>query len=152
MELKSDAAAQFPVSPSSGSKVVMTSWPIGHRSLTPDCVSMVGDPEVNRLFPRRPPGNYKSMCSIRALITARGMREEKVRILARINTGLVGVGLEQDEDGDAGDGDVEPNGESEARDAAVHGEAAREREKERGDQHGQRDDRKDDVAGQNRKG
>jgi hypothetical protein len=41
MELKSDAAAQFRVSPSSGSKVVITSCPIGHRPLTPDCVSMV---------------------------------------------------------------------------------------------------------------
>lgn len=60
--------------------------------------------------------------------------------------GLVGVGFEEEEDGDAGDRDVEPDGERKAGDAAVHGEAAGKREKESDEDHGQRDDGKDHVA------
>jgi hypothetical protein len=62
---------------------------------------------------------------------------------------LIRVGLKEHENHDAGDRNVKPNGKCEARDAAVHGEAAGEREKECGEDHGQRDDGKNDVAGQN---
>jgi len=65
----------------------------------------------------------------------------------KISIELVGVRLEEDENHYAGDGNVEPNGEGEARDSAVHGEAAGQREKEGGQYHRQSHNGKDDVAG-----
>ncbi len=61
--------------------------------------------------------------------------------------GLVGIRLEEHENHHAGDRNVEPNGERQACDSAVHFEPARQREKERGEHHRQRDDGKDYVAG-----
>src|SRR4029077_2807366 len=57
----------------------------------------------------------------------------------RINPGLVRICFEEDEDHHAGDRNVEPNGESEACDSAVHREAASEREKECREHHRKRD-------------
>ena len=61
--------------------------------------------------------------------------------------GLVRIRLEERENRHAGDRNVEPNGERQACDSAVHREPARQREKERGEHHGQCDDREDYVAG-----
>src|SRR6266403_1709823 len=60
---------------------------------------------------------------------------------------LVRIGLEEHENHDASDRNVEPNGEREARDSAVHREPTRQRKKERREHHRQRDDGKDYVAG-----
>ena len=70
-----------------------------------------------------------------------------VLIQAGATLGLVRIRLEQHENHYAGDGNVEPNGECEACDSAVHRETARQREKERGQHHWQSDDGKDYVAG-----
>jgi hypothetical protein len=64
---------------------------------------------------------------------------------------LVDVRLEEHEDHHAGDRNVEPDGERPACDSAVHREAARQREEECRQHYRQRDDGKDDVAGQNGK-
>lgn len=66
----------------------------------------------------------------------------------RDHEGSRGVDLvEHDVDDYAGDRDVEPDRKRETRNPAMHGEAARQREKKRGQHHGQGDDGKDDVAG-----
>ena len=61
--------------------------------------------------------------------------------------GLVRKRLEEHENHDAGDRDVEPDGERQSCDSAVHREPARQRKKERCEHHRQRDDGKDYVAG-----
>src|SRR5207237_2885865 len=61
--------------------------------------------------------------------------------------GLVRIRFEEHENHHAGDRNVEPNGERQACDSAVHREPARQREKERREHHRQRDDGKDYVAG-----
>ena len=61
--------------------------------------------------------------------------------------GRVRIRLEEHENHHAGDRNVEPNGERQARDSAVHREPARQREKQRREHHRQRDDGKDYVAG-----
>jgi len=60
---------------------------------------------------------------------------------------LVRVRLEEDENHHAGDRNIEPNGERQACNSAVHREPAGQREKERGEHHRQSDDGKDYVAG-----
>src|SRR5229473_7484504 len=60
---------------------------------------------------------------------------------------LVRIRLEEHENHHAGDRNVEPNGERQACDSAVHREPARQREKECREHHRQRDDGKDYVAG-----
>ena len=60
---------------------------------------------------------------------------------------LVHIHLEEDENHHAGDRNVQPNRERKACDSAVHREPAGQREKERRQHHGQRDDGKDHVAG-----
>src|ERR1700730_7065637 len=63
--------------------------------------------------------------------------------------GVGDVDLVQHEVDDyVGDGDVEPDRKREARDSAMHSEAAGQREKKRGEHHGQGDNGKDDVDGQ----
>ena len=61
--------------------------------------------------------------------------------------GLVRVRLEEHENHHAGDRNIEPDGERPPRDSAVHGEPARQGEKERREHHRQRDYGKDYVAG-----
>ena len=61
--------------------------------------------------------------------------------------GLVRKLLEEHENYHAGDRDVEPDGERQACDSAVHRKPASQREKERRQDHRQRDDGKDYVAG-----
>jgi hypothetical protein len=74
-------------------------------------------------------------------------RAEKAATKRRMRQLLVRVRLEKHENNYAGDGNVEPDGEGEACDSAVHGEAARQREKERGEHHREREDGKYYVAG-----
>ena len=60
---------------------------------------------------------------------------------------LVHIRSEEEENYHAGDRNVQPNGERQACDSAVHREPARHREKERRQHHRQRDNRKDHMAG-----
>lgn len=64
---------------------------------------------------------------------------------------LVGEGLEEHEHHHARDRNVEPDGKRPPRDSAVHREPACQREKKSYQHHGQRDDGKEDVAGQDGK-
>jgi hypothetical protein len=68
-------------------------------------------------------------------------------LISRINTRLVDIYLEEHEDHYAGDRNVQPNGERQARDSAVHREPARQREKECREHHRQSDDGKGHMAG-----
>jgi len=65
----------------------------------------------------------------------------------RINTGLVHVHFEEDENHHTGERNVQPDRERPACNPPVHREPARQREKERYQHHRQRDDGKDYVAG-----
>jgi hypothetical protein len=81
-----------------------------------------------------------------------GSPQRRFRALTLLNQAasipdLVRICFEEHENHDTGDRNVEPNGERQACDSAVHREPARQREKERGEHHRQRDDRKDYVAG-----
>ena len=61
--------------------------------------------------------------------------------------GLVRIHLEESENHHAGDRNIQPNRERQARDSTMHRDSVRQREKERRQHHRQRDDRKDYVAG-----
>jgi len=84
-----------------------------------------------------------------------------VLVVARRNTfsefppgqhgGLVRIGPQEHEHRNSSDRNVEPYRVRPARNSAVHREPARQREKECGEDHGQSDDRKNYVAGQNGK-
>lgn len=63
-----------------------------------------------------------------------------------IEPDLVRIRLEKHENHHAGERNVEPNGEREACDSAMHREPARQREKERREHHWQRYDGKEYVA------
>jgi hypothetical protein len=60
---------------------------------------------------------------------------------------LIRVCLQEHENHHTGDRNVEPNGEGQTCDSAVHREPARQREEERRQHHGQSDDGEDYVAG-----
>src|SRR6267154_93751 len=97
---------------------------------------LVANPEVNRSLLRTSSGSPQTKVSWPYSFRS-----------SWINTESVGIRLEEQENHHAGDGNIEPNGERQACDSAVHREPARQREKERRQYHRQSDHRKDYVAG-----
>jgi hypothetical protein len=94
--------------------------------------------------------SWRSRYSVRLPLEERAVRSRIIYLCqnrARSIPGLVRIHFEKDENHHAGDRNVQPNGEGQACDPAVHREPARQREKECRQHQRQRDDGKDYVAG-----